>query len=74
MIDEKTMEKVTKIKEILDNRTDGQLVAKFGDEEFEFDDLLMNENGVFVHGFDGGLNVDKIDAIFLKECKVTKLM
>ena len=37
MIDEKTMEKVTKIKEILDNRTDGQLVAKFGDEEFEFD-------------------------------------
>ena len=36
--------------------------------------FLMNENGIFVHGFDGGLNVDKIDAIFLKECKVTKLM
>lgn len=74
MINKKTMEKVTKIKEILDNRTDGQLVAKFGDEEFEFDDLLMNKNGIFVHSFDGGLNVDKIDAIFLKECKVTKLM
>lgn len=42
MIDEKTMEKVTKIKEILDNRTDGRVLDRrtMDGEAQIFDGLL----------------------------------
>ena len=85
MLDKKTLEKINKITELLNETNEGTLVAtnyNYGGE-FEFNSIVINAEGVHLadvyNGYDNDsyeatMNIDNVESIYLKKTIKTKLL
>lgn len=86
MLDKNTIKKITKIQELLENTSEGVLVANYDavdPKEVEFNAIVVNNEGAFItyvyeHYDDSSyemlVNVDKITSIYLQKQVKEKLM
>lgn len=86
MLDKNTIKKITKIQELLQNKTEGTLIACYDavdQKEMPFNAIVVNSEGAFItyvyehydnSSYEGFVNVDNVYHIYLQKQIREKLL
>lgn len=84
MLEKNIIEKITKIQDLLQNKTEGELFATYdNDEEMCFNTIIIDKDGVYVtdvgsyydeYRYGEILNVNNIESVYLEKHVKTKVL